>query len=294
MVENSIQSFQLSNINMRGRLVRFNDMLDLIIGQHQYPEWVGFQLAEALMINAAMAASIKLQGKLSIQVQSEGAIKLIATDFFAGENGQPPMMRGYVKFDEDRKASGEPLFKNGVFGIILDQGAGLQPYQGMSKLEDSLAQSAIGYFAQSEQIPTVLHVDVVRDALNDQWHGGLLMVQQMAEDGGHARGKNSEDDFRAVEAIINTVERGELLSGEISGEELVYRLFHEFDPTATPSEAVAFGCQCSEGRVRQSLSIYSQKDLAHMINDEGKITADCQFCGQHYEMSPDTVGLEVS
>ncbi len=292
MSENMIQSFQLGSINMRGRVVRMNEMLDQIIGQHNYPEWVGFQLAETLLVNAAMAASLKLQGKLSIQVQSEGAIKLIATDFFAGKDGKAPTMRGYVRYDESLKDAGEPLFKKGVFGIILDQGAGMQPYQGMTKLEDSIAASAISYFAQSEQIPTVIHADVVRDALKNEWHGGLIMVQQMAEDGGYMRGSHSADDFRAVEALLGTVERDELLSGEVGSEELLYRLFHEFEPTANAAEPVVFACPCSEDKVRQSLSIYSQKDLAHMTED-GKITADCQFCGAHYEMDPATVGLEA-
>ncbi len=292
-MQNTIQPFQLQSINMRGRLVRMNEMLDQIIGQHDYPEWVGFQLAEALLINAAMAASLKLQGKLSLQVQSEGAIKLISTDYFAGDENSPPTMRGFVKYDEERKEQGEPLYKNGVFGIILDQGNDMRPYQGMTRLEDSLAASAIAYFAQSEQIPTVIHADVVRDALQNHWHGGLLMVQQIAEDGGVVKGKSSVDDLRAMESLMSTIEREELLSGEITGATLLYRLFHEYDPTANEEMDVIFGCPCSEDKVRQSLSIYSQKDLEHMTTDDGKVTADCQFCGRHYELDPATVGLEA-
>jgi molecular chaperone Hsp33 len=38
--------------------------------------------------------------------------------------------------------------------------------------------------------------------------------------------------------------------------------------------------------VRQSLSIYSSKDIEHMTTDDGRVTADCQFCGAHYELDP--------
>ncbi len=293
MTQNFIQGFQIDSLGLRGRLVRMNDMLDQIIDQHGYPEWVGFQLAEALMLNAAMAASLKLQGKLSIQVQSEGAIKLIATDYFAADGDQPAFMRGYVKYDEERKASGEPLYKKGIFGLILDQGADMQPYQGMTPLEDGLTKSALSYFANSEQIPTIFHLDVVRDALKQSWHGGLIMVQQVAAEGGEKPEMKSDEAMQTVEALLNTVEREELISGEISGEELLYRLFHEFSPTAHAAVAIDFGCACSEDKVRQSLSIYSQKDLEHMTTDEGLITADCQFCGRHYELQPETVGFEA-
>lgn len=293
MMTNTIQAFQLPQISVRGRLVRMDDMLDQIIAQHEYPDWVGFQLAETLLLNAAMAAALKLQGKLSLQVQSEGAIKLIATDYFAGKDGAAATMRGYVRFDQEAKDAGEPLFRKGIFGIILDQGAGMQPYQGMTQLAESLTQSASEYFAQSEQIPTVFHIDVVRDALNEKWHGGLIMAQQVADEGGIEAAKLDPADLTTMEALLNTVEREELFAGEISGEELLYRLFHEFEPRAHPAEAVQFGCQCSEDKVRQSLSIYSQKDLTHMTTDDGKITADCQFCGQHYELKPETVGFEA-
>ena len=54
-----------------------------------------------------------------------------------------------------------------------------------------------------------------------------------------------------------------------------------------------FGCTCSEDRVRQSLSIYSARDIEKMTTDEGRVTADCQFCGAHYDLDPATVGFEA-
>ena len=45
--------------------------------------------------------------------------------------------------------------------------------------------------------------------------------------------------------------------------------------------------------MRQSLSIYSAKDIGHMTTDEGIVTADCQFCGAHYEFDPATLGFEA-
>ena len=46
--------------------------------------------------------------------------------------------------------------------------------------------------------------------------------------------------------------------------------------------------------MRQSLSIYSAKDIAHMTTDEGIVTADCQFCGAHYEFDPNSLGFEAT
>jgi len=71
------------------------------------------------------------------------------------------------------------------------------------------------------------------------------------------------------------------------------RLFHEETPRVFDALPVQFGCTCSADRVRQSLSIYSAKDIGHMTTDEGIVTADCQFCGAHYEFDPRTLGFEA-
>jgi molecular chaperone Hsp33 len=59
------------------------------------------------------------------------------------------------------------------------------------------------------------------------------------------------------------------------------------------AQPLRFGCSCSADKVRNSLSIYSAKDIAQMTTPEGVLTADCQFCGAHYEFDPRTLGFEA-
>ena len=92
---------------------------------------------------------------------------------------------------------------------------------------------------------------------------------------------------------LYTVEELELIGPSVSPSELLVRLFHEESPRVFEANAVKFGCTCSADRVRQSLSIYSAKDIETMTTDEGTVTADCQFCGAHYEFEPDTLGFEA-
>ena len=75
--------------------------------------------------------------------------------------------------------------------------------------------------------------------------------------------------------------------------DLLVRLFHEEAPRIFDAQPVRFGCTCSEDRVRRSLSIYSARDIATMTTDEGRVTADCQFCGAHYDLDPATLGFEA-
>ena len=93
---------------------------------------------------------------------------------------------------------------------------------------------------------------------------------------------------------MDTVEDIELTGPVLEPKNLLIRLFHEEVPRAFEPQSVEFGCTCSEERVRQSLSIYSAKDIEKMTTPEGTVTADCQFCGAHYDLIPETVGFQAN
>lgn len=93
--------------------------------------------------------------------------------------------------------------------------------------------------------------------------------------------------------LLETVEEMELIGPSVSPTDLLIRLFHEEGPRVYDAQPVRFGCSCSAEKVRSSMSIYSQKDLRHMTTPEGIVTADCQFCGAHYEFDPLTLGFDA-
>ena len=123
-------------------------------------------------------------------------------------------------------------------------------------------------------------------------HDGGTGEEGLLNAGDMLRG-DDEDSWNRVNILADTVEELELVGPSVAPKDLIVRLFHEEKPRAFDPQMIKFGCTCSEDRVRQSLSIYSVKDLAHMTTADGKITADCQFCGAHYIMDPATVGLEA-
>ena len=101
------------------------------------------------------------------------------------------------------------------------------------------------------------------------------------------------ENWGRVNILLDTVEDLELIGPSIAPTDLLVRLFHEENPRVYDAQQVQFGCTCSEERVRQSLSIYSAKDIEKMTTPEGQVTADCQFCGAHYVLDPATVGFDA-
>ena len=93
--------------------------------------------------------------------------------------------------------------------------------------------------------------------------------------------------------LLDTVETHELVGPLVAPDRLLLRLFHEETPRVWPPQKVDFGCTCSPDKVRRALHQYSAKDLGHMTTEDGKVTADCQFCGSHFEFDPDKLGFEA-
>ena len=315
--DDTVLPFQLDAADMRGRIARLDGVLQGILKQHQYPEAVEALVAEMALLTALIGESIKLQWKLSLQVQTNGPVRMIATDFYAPlETGETAQIRAYASFDKEKLTDKDPFDQlgKGYFAVLIDQGEGTKPYQGLSPLNGrSLSDSAETYFAQSEQLPTVFHLkfDKIKQAnMEEIWRAGGIMVQHLPTSNFQASEENSSDpsgllssqdllngdsaeNWNRINYHLDTIEDLELIGPSVTPSELLVRLFHEEQPRIFDTQSVRFGCSCSEDRVRQSLSIYSAKDISQMITSDGLVTADCQFCGAHYELDPKSVGFEA-
>jgi molecular chaperone Hsp33 len=315
--DDTILPFQLDSSDMRGRVARLDGVLQRVLAQHKYPAPIEALLAETLMLTAMMGQTLKLRWRLSLQVRGKGAARLIATDYYApGDDGSPAQIRGYASFDRERlDLDADPFGQigEGYLAVIIHQGTDMQPYTGMTPLTgDSLAACAEAYFAQSEQLPTRFAIRSGRSQLpgqDAQWRAGGVMLQHLPKASPHAVGDatgengllhardlvqgDDAENWGRVNLLLDTVEEIELIGPSVHPTELLVRLFHQESPRIFDAQPIAFGCTCSEAKVRNSLSIYSAKDIRHMTTDHGTVTADCQFCGAHYELPADSVGFEA-
>ena len=318
--DDTVLPFQLDNSDIRGRVSRLDGVLAGILRQHNYPAQVEALVAEMAVLTALIGESMKQKWKLSLQVQSKGPVRMIATDYYGpSESGDPARIRAYASFDEERLTEGDPYSQlgEGYFAILIDQGHGMTPYQGISPLTGaSISSSAETYFAQSEQLPTRFQLNLGKSTESggaEHWRAGGIMLQHLPKaspfaatdsEGGSGQGGlleaadivsgDSSENWARVNMLLDTVEEIELVGPNLAPTDLLYRLFHEEKPRVFDAQPVRFGCSCSEERVRQSLSIYSAKDIITMTTDQGRVTADCQFCGANYDLDPKTVGFEAT
>ncbi|QBX36019.1 Hsp33 family molecular chaperone HslO [Paracoccus liaowanqingii] len=314
--DDTVLPFQLDRSAIRGRVVRLDGVLDHVLSRHDYPPAVSALVAEIALLTALIGPTVKLRWKLSLQVRGNGAIRTIAADYFAPEGeDKPARIRAWASFDADRLDARPPFEQigDGYFAILIDQGPGSTPYQGITPLTGgTLSACAQTYFAQSEQLPTRFQLASGLSRVAGQpalWRAGGIMLQTLpaqpvspteggtGEDGLIAaadilQGVESEDWNRA-NILLDTVETLELIGPTVGPTDLLLRLFHEETPRVFDAHRVEFGCSCTADRVRDTLAIYSAKDIGHMTTPEGIVTADCQFCGAHYEFDPQSLGFEA-
>lgn len=315
--DDTVLPFQLDRSDIRGRVARLDGTLEQVLSQHNYPPAVEAAVAEMALLTALIGQTIKLRWKLSLQVRGDGPIRLIATDYFAPkEDGTPAQIRAFASYDAERlNPTGAvfPQIGKGYFAILIDQGEGNTPYQGITPIAgNALSECAETYFAQSEQLPTRFQLSFGKSTEkggSEAWRAGGVLLQMMpeaparaGEEGSGHDGLLSAEDildeadgeaWRRANVLLDTVDPLELIGPSVAPTDLLVRLFHEEEPRVFDAQPVGFGCTCSADKVRQSMSIYSARDIGHMTTDEGIVTADCQFCGAHYEFDPKTLGFEA-
>ena len=278
----------------RGRLARLGPVVDAVLANHEYPPLIERLLAEALTLTALLGSLLKEpQGQMTLQAQTQGGIiDLMVCDYLGGD------LRGYVRFDKERLADAsrnpalKELFGDGYLAITFDQPHAKERYQGIVPLEGkSLADAAQSYFAQSEQIPSI--VRLAAEKRDGRWSAGGLLFQHLPEgEEGRDRLHTRLDhpDWPHVAVLAGSIKPEELTDSALPLDEIVWRLFHEEDEVRTLAAIpLARGCRCDPDYVRSVIRRFPADERAEMVGDDGLIKVDCAFCSTSFTIEPGEV-----
>ncbi len=264
--------FLFEEADIRGESVHLDAAYREILAIHQYAYGVGRLLGEFLSAAVLLSTNLKFEGKLVMQVRSEGQIPLLMV-----ECDHSLQVRGIARGAEHATSnSNAQLLGDGQLAITVDPTNG-QRYQGIVPLrQGSLAQSLDAYFEHSEQLKTRIWL-----AADGQQAGGLLLQQLPAQ--------ITEDEAQRLQqwdhacSMAGSVKEVELL--ELDAQRLLHRLYHEDPVRLFEPSPVSFHCTCSRERTRNALATLHPTELEELLQELGSITMDCEFCNQHYNFS---------
>ncbi len=298
MRDDFILPFQVGAGSVRGRIVRLGAAIDAVLKPHGFSDAVSELLGEAAVLAALMGSALKFDGKLIFQAQGDGDVRMLVADYTSAgalrataSVGGPAQARGLAA-----------LLGKGHLAITIDQGPDMERYQGVTPIEGrTLEAAAIGYFTQSEQIPTAVRLavgKVFRPGGEESWRAGGVIVQFMPGEGGARergeavlRSAEDEEAWNRAASFLNTTQADELLDPGLTAEALLYRLFHEDGVRVFDAKSLRAECACNAGKISAVLSGYAPDDLADMAED-GLIKVSCEFCRRDYVF--DVNGEEVA
>lgn len=258
--------FLFENAPARAVAVRLEDSYQHVLQRRSYPPLLQKWLGELLAAAALIAANLKFDGALVMQLHGNGALKLLIVECDAGLQ-----LRATARWDGD--LADRPLAEllgQGKFVITLDPKDGTAPYQGLVALEGGSIATMIEHYMQSSaQIDTRVWLAA------DGEHSGGLLLQKLPE------GHGTAEDWQRLQLLADTVRSEELAT--LAPEVLTHHLFHEEDRRVFPLETPVFHCSCSRPRVGEMLKMLDRAEVDSVLAEQGHVSIDCDFCNQHYD-----------
>jgi molecular chaperone Hsp33 len=266
---NLARKFIFEEADIRGEIVHLDSAYRDILAIHQYPAGVARLLGEFLAASVLLSATIKFEGRLVLQAQGGSELSLLMA-----ECTNALEVRGIARGAQTATGTEfAQLLGGGHLAITIEPDEG-QRYQGIVSLDGgSLAACIESYFENSEQLATRLWL------ASDGAKAAGLLLQQLPEQVTCGE-KKREQQWEHACTLAETVESSEVL--ELAQEEVLYRLFHEDRVRLFEGNAVSFACSCSRERCHNALMSIGPTDLVKLLEEDGEVKMDCEFCNEHY------------
>lgn len=261
---NEIQTFVLEDAGIRGALVRLGETWQQVVAAHEYPPPVRALLGEGVVATLLLASGLKTAPSVALQLQGEGALKLLLIQCTDGQR-----VRGMASFKSVDAA--RPLLDGGRLVVNLDTGKPNGLFQGIVPLTSTRLDECLeSYFAQSEQLATRL---VLRSG--EQRVAGLLLQVLPGHDE-----QSSLAAFEAAAACAATVSVDELTG--MPAEELLPKLFAGQPIRLFSSKPVTHDCRCTPERLAGVVRMLGEEELKTLLAEQGHVELKCEFCNRAF------------
>lgn len=265
-VHDSLQRFIFEHAPIRGEIVHLDATWQAVLDRRNYPPRVRDVLGELMAAAALLTSTLKFDGRLIMQVQGNGPVNLLVVECTSDRT-----MRAIAQWKgEVPDAPLSELVGDGRLAVTIDPQSGKERYQAIVNLEGHTVAAAFeNYFARSEQLDTRLWL------ASDPKQAAGMLLQRLP-------GNPEMDDDAWSRAVYlgSTITREELLALPV--REIIHRLYHEEDIRLFSRMPVSFRCSCSRERVERVLRMLGYDEIRSILNEQGSVHVDCEFCGNGY------------
>ena len=269
-----VQRFLFENLDIRGRLVCLTGAWQRMLDGRGYPEDIVSLLGHTTALNVLLGANQKGAGRVTLQVQGTGPVKLLVADCTAELR-----IRGMASYEPPIKdiASERRLLGDGRLAVTLEDSKSGQLYQSLVPLEgETLEDIFLHYLSQSEQLPAFLRLFADHGALC-----GLLLEKLPGADGRDPDGWNRVTHLAATLTLEETrdAQPYDLLT-RVFPEELmrVFRLY-----------PVEYHCPYDEEKVKDMLRSLGRREVEAILAEQGEVVIRNEMCNHEYRFDANAV-----
>ncbi len=273
------QRFYIEDNPVRGEVVHLEQALQTILSQRDYAPAIKVLLGEMLSATALLASTLKIKGRISLQIQASGTLKWAMAE--CNHLGEVRALADYEQDDRFAEASNSSTVLSTLVSPVLF--INIEPefgerYQGIVPLDQpNLAKCLMQYYDLSAQIPTRIVL-----ASSDQAAGGLL-IQLLPRNDEAEQQRVDEDIWPRLKMLTETLKPEELTG--LDAKEILYRLYNEEEVRLPEVETLRFGCTCSKERCATALEQIGVDSVRETLEEQNPITMDCQFCSSRYSFT---------
>ena len=267
-MNDTLQRFLFEHAPIRGEVAHLDATWRAVLERHEYPPVLRTVLGELMAAGALLAATLKFDGSIILQLQGDGPVKLIVVECTSEQT-----LRATAKWTRELPENGAGLAEllgDGRFVITLVPADGRQTYQGVVAIDPAgVAASLEHYMQRSEQLETRLWL-----AAGEDRAAGLLL-QKLPE-----RDDVDDDSWNRATQLAATITTPELL--KLPAQNLLHRLYHQEDIRLFDPRPVSFRCSCSSERVASMLRMLGYAEVRSILEERDTVEVTCEFCNRAY------------
>lgn len=275
-----ILPFTFEDLSIRGKLIRLDNSYNDIIKSKNYPSQVNKLLAELLIIAVYLGSSLKTEGSVAIQLQTQGFLKLLFVECRSNLN-----IRGIAKFSSqiEGMGKGEEIFTCGdlrtaKLAITITSDKTNYTYQSLVPVNSiELSEVFRSFISQSEQIETALEIKYETNSITG------LFLQILPESDHNAL---IDREPLALKALISDSKNWNFNTtdiAEMSGFDILMSIFPLQELRVYEPCYIQMKCSCNRKKIEELISVLGRQDAEKLLVEQGSIKVTCEMCGETQE-----------
>ncbi len=272
MKSDLITRFIINNSSIRGNIIRIKNSLGELKKSLTIPEQLTSPFNEIITVCPMLAATLKFEGGLILQIQGKKSLKLIIA-----ESDNDFKIRGTIKLSEHTNESFQDLIQDAIVALTVIHKDQKTPYQGIIEVGSGEIKAMIEhYLTQSMQIKSKVFFHQTK---NESF--GVLFQELPYE---------NEEQKVITESLWNDIDLINSNALSDGPEQFLKNIFTQNDVQIFEEHAVQYECSCNQEKIYKTISLIQENEIYSSIKDDC-IEMVCEYCHKKYTVTKEEIDI---